>query len=109
MLRRALIILPLARLQSVRISQGPVDRALRVANLTGHTVLGQVSGAIGIIDRDDALLAWQQVEAAAIAEAASDRSHRWDEAAAFVDAAEDRLIQGDQMQAGGVPAREEER
>lgn len=108
-LRRALIILPLARLQSVRISQGPVDRALRVANLTGHTVLGQVSGAIGIIDRDDALLAWQQVEAAAIAEAASDRSHRWDEAAAFVDAAEDRLIQGDQMQAGGVPAREEER
>ena len=29
LLRRALVILPLARLQSVRISQGPVDRALR--------------------------------------------------------------------------------
>lgn len=78
-LRRALVILPLARLQSVRISQGPVDRALRVANLTGHTVLGPVSGGIGIIDRDAAVAAWTGTEAAAIAAAAADRSHRWGE------------------------------
>ncbi len=105
MLRRALVILPLARLQSVRISQGPVDRALRVANLTGHTVLGQVSGAVGIIDRADALDAWQRIEAAAIAEASSDRSHRWDEAAALDDALTGRMIQGDDDQAGGCSAR----
>ncbi|ODT42749.1 MAG: hypothetical protein ABS62_02460 [Microbacterium sp. SCN 70-200] len=80
-LKRELVILPLARLQSVRIAQGPIDRALRVANLTGHTVLGPVSGGIGIIDRDDALAAWQATEDAALAAAAADRSHRWDEAA----------------------------
>jgi len=105
LLRRALVILPLARLQSVRISQGPVDRALRVANLTGHTVLGQVSGAVGIIDRADALDAWQRIEAAAIAEASSDRSHRWDEAAALDDALTDRMIRGDDDQAGAFSAR----
>lgn len=105
LLRRALVILPLARLQSVRISQGPVDRALRVANLTGHTVLGQVSGAVGIIDRADALDAWQRIEAAAIAEASSDRSHRWDEAAALDDALTDRKIRGDDDQAGAFSAR----
>lgn len=79
-LRRALAILPLARLQSVRIVQGPVDRALRVANLTGHTVMGPVAGGIGIIDRDDALAAWHATERAALAAAATDHSHRWDEA-----------------------------
>ncbi|RLK52409.1 PH domain-containing protein [Microbacterium telephonicum] len=79
-LRRALVLLPLARLQSVRISQGPIDRALDVANLTGHTVLGQVSGTLGILDRTAAQQAWAQVAAGAVAAAATDRSHRWDAA-----------------------------
>jgi len=78
-LRRAVVILPLARLQSIRISQGPVDRALDVANLTGHTVLGQVSGSLGILDREDAYRVWQGAAEAAIVAAASDHSHRWDE------------------------------
>ncbi|WP_240191131.1 PH domain-containing protein [Microbacterium hominis] len=78
MIWRSLIILPLARLQSVGISQGPLDRARRVANLTGHTVAGQVAGAVGIIDRDDAYGLWQRIAAAVIAAAATDRSHRWD-------------------------------
>lgn len=78
-LRRALVILPLARLQSVRIDQGPLDRALRVANLTGHTVMGQVSGRVGIIERDAALAAWRDTETAAVTAAARDRSHRWEE------------------------------
>ena len=99
-LRRVLVILPLARLQSVRIAQGPLARSRRVANLTGHTVLGQVSGAVGTIDRDQALAAWQQIESAALAEASTDRSHRWDETAALGDALTDRVIQGDQVQAG---------
>lgn len=79
-LQRALVILPLARLQSVRISQGPVDRALKVANLTGHTVLGPVTAKVGIIDRDTALDAWSTTETRTISAAARDRSHRWDEA-----------------------------
>ncbi|MGV9195332.1 PH domain-containing protein [Microbacterium sp. MC2] len=76
--RRALVMLPLARLQSVRISQGPIDRRVGVANITGHTVLGQVSGALGIIDRDDALQLWERTAAGVIVAAAGDRSHRWD-------------------------------
>ncbi|MBM7464265.1 putative membrane protein [Microbacterium dextranolyticum] len=78
-IRRGLVLLPLARLQSVRISQGPLDRALRVANLTGHTVIGRVSGGLGIIDRDDALAVWNDIEASVIDAAARDRSHRWEE------------------------------
>lgn len=76
-LRRALVVLPLARLQSVRISQGPIDRACDLANLTGHTILGPVSGALGVIDRRDALDAWDAIAHAAVAAAAGDRSHRW--------------------------------
>lgn len=77
-LRRTLVILPLARLQSARISQGPVDRALSLANLTGHTVLGPVSGSLGVIDRDDALDVWERTAAAVVSASAADRSHRWD-------------------------------
>ncbi|GAA3905208.1 hypothetical protein GCM10022382_10150 [Microbacterium invictum] len=76
--RRALVMLPLARLQSVRIGQGPVDRRNRVANITGHTVLGQVSGTLGIIDRDDAMRAWESTAAGVIVASADDRSHRWE-------------------------------
>ena len=79
-LRRALVILPLARLQSLRIGQGPVDRAAGVAGIVGHTVLGPVSGSLGILDRDAVYRLWQDGAAAVIAAAAGDRSHRWDEA-----------------------------
>lgn len=78
-LRRALVLLPLARLQSLRISQGPVDRALDVANITGHTVLGQVSGSLGILDRAAVVTVWRDAAAAVIAAASRDHSHRWDE------------------------------
>ncbi|MBF4562843.1 PH domain-containing protein [Microbacterium sp. VKM Ac-2870] len=78
MIWRSLIILPLARLQSTALAQGPVDRACRVATLTGHTVAGQVPGGIGVLDRDDAVSLWQQIAGATITAAASDRSHRWD-------------------------------
>jgi len=85
---RSLVILPLARLQSVALAQGPVDRALRAAGVTAHVVAGQVRGSIGALDRDDAVDVWRQTAAAVVAAAASDRSHRWDaepEAPAVVD------------------------
>lgn len=75
---RSLVILPLARLQSVALSQGPIGRSRRVANLTGHTVVGQVPGAVGVLDRDDAVAVWRQAAVAVVTAAASDRSHRWD-------------------------------
>ena len=76
-LRRALVVLPLARLQSIRLSQGPVDRALDVANITGHTVLGQVSGSLGILDRAAAVALWTDAAAAVTAASSRDHSHRW--------------------------------
>ncbi|MFB8891924.1 PH domain-containing protein [Microbacterium plantarum] len=90
MLRRGLIwrmlaVLPLARLQSVALHQGPVSRALRVATLRAHTVSGPVLTAVAGIDRDDVIAAFERVAHVAVSAAASDRSHRWAEVA---DAAE---------------------
>ncbi|MCT9001707.1 PH domain-containing protein [Microbacterium memoriense] len=77
-LRRTLVILPLARLQSVRIAQGPLARLARTAAVTGHTVLGQVSGHLGAVDAGDAYELWSHVAAGSVAAAADDHSHRWD-------------------------------
>ena len=74
---RTLAVVPLARMQSLEVSQGPVDRALRVANIRAHTVVGRVSGSLGILDRDDALRLFDDGERAAIGAVATDRSHRW--------------------------------
>ena len=74
---RRLAIFPLARLQSVDIHQGPLARALSVAGIRAHTILGRVSGSLEVIDRDAALGLFKNAEAAALSAAAGDRSHRW--------------------------------
>jgi putative membrane protein len=79
---RKLAVFPLARAQSFAVHQGPIARALRVASFRVHTILGRVSGALGAIDRDAALLLFSSAEAAAVVAAASDRTHRWADAAA---------------------------
>lgn len=75
-----LTILPLARLQSVRISQGPIDRKLGLAGLTGHTVLGPVSGTIESLDHAEAYTLWNKITAAAV-DAASGESQGAEDAA----------------------------
>lgn len=77
-----MIVLPLARLQSLAISQGPLARGVRVARLTGHTVLGPVTGTVGALDRDDAQAVWAAASVRAVEAARADRSHRWAEAEA---------------------------
>ncbi|MFT4136757.1 PH domain-containing protein [Microbacterium sp.] len=77
LLRRSLVVLPLARLQSVRIAQGPLARTLDLASVRGHTVLGPVPGALGALDRAATMRVWSDAAAGAIAAAAGDRSHRW--------------------------------
>jgi putative membrane protein len=77
LLHRRLAIFPLARTQSIGIAQGPIARMFRVASLHVHTVAGRVSGQLTGIDRDAALAAFEDVEAAAVAAASTDRSHRW--------------------------------
>ena len=74
---RNLAVFPLARMQSIGVEQGPLDRALSVAGVRAHTISGRVSGRLGIIDRDAALGLFDDAEAAALAAAAADHSHRW--------------------------------
>ncbi len=74
---RKLAILPLARLQSVGVYQGPVDRMLGVAAVRGHVVAGPVYPNVSAVDRDAALGLFRDVARGAIAAAASDRTHRW--------------------------------
>src|SRR5690606_5438216 len=61
----------------IRVAQGPVDRVMNVASITGHTVLGTVSGTLGLLDREPAVALWQDGAAAVVAAAGRDRSHRW--------------------------------
>lgn len=76
-LHRRLAIFPLARTQSVGLSQGPIARAFTVAALHVHTVAGRVSGRLTGIDRDAAVQVFADVERGGIAAASVDRSHRW--------------------------------
>jgi putative membrane protein len=85
---RTLAILPLARMQSVSVRQGPLYRTLRLAGTNAHTIIGPVSGRLGALDRDAALELFATVEANTIAAAARDRTHRWADADPEPDAPE---------------------
>lgn len=78
---RKLAILPLARLQSIGLQQGPLDRMSRVASLRAHVVTGPVYANLSAIDRDRALRLFEDSSRAAVAAASGDRSHRWAEEA----------------------------
>jgi putative membrane protein len=74
---RELILVPLARLQSVGISQGPVARMLRLASARLHTVSGPVSASLGVLDVGEAVLLFDLISSGAIASARADTSHHW--------------------------------
>lgn len=74
---RSLTLVPLARLQSIALEQGPLERLWRVVTVRAHTVAGAVYTGIGAIDRDDAVGLFERVARDAVAAAAGDRSHRW--------------------------------
>jgi putative membrane protein len=74
---RSLAIVPLARMQSIAVHQGPIERMLEVATVRAHTVTGTVYTGIGAIDRLDALALFAEAEEGAIASSARDRTHRW--------------------------------
>lgn len=74
---RKLAIFPLARLQGVSLSQGPVDRAQRVSGAQIHSVQGIITGKISALELSDALFLIDGVSAAAVAAASTDHSHRW--------------------------------
>jgi putative membrane protein len=74
---RSLVVVPLPRVQSVRVAQGPVERTLRLAKVHVHTVHGPVIARAGALDTRDAMALWADTESLAIAAAAADTSHRW--------------------------------
>jgi len=74
---RRIVILPLARLQSFGLYQGPLDRLTGVTNGRAHVVQGPVTPFLAAIDRDVALRLFDDVARASVRAAQSDRTHRW--------------------------------
>ncbi len=74
---RKLTILPLARIQSVQVTQGPLERLLRLASARVHTVLGPVTPTLPTLAKDEAAALFERASAAAVRAAAEDHSHRW--------------------------------
>nr|WP_244962914.1 PH domain-containing protein [Cryobacterium roopkundense] len=71
---RELILVPLARLQSVRISQGPIQRRLGLAHAHLHTVAGPVTATVSNMHRDEAVRLFDVVSTGAISSADLDTS-----------------------------------
>jgi putative membrane protein len=82
---RKLSVLPLARLQSFAVHQGPVDRMLRVASVNGHVVTGPVWTQLAAIDGSEAIALFEDVSRGAVRAASGDRSHRWAEESTLVE------------------------
>lgn len=74
---RELALVPFARVQSVGLSQGPIQRRLSLGGVQLHTVAGPVSARLGVIDRLVSAELFEQLATGAVASAASDTSHHW--------------------------------
>jgi putative membrane protein len=74
---RELVLVPLARLQSVAVRQGPVQRMLGLASVRLHTVSGPVYATLPVVGIDESVHFFESVAADAISSAQSDTSHRW--------------------------------
>lgn len=74
---RSLGIFPTARAQSVKMSQGPVDRLARVGSLQIHTVPGQFNGILAAVDTQNLMKVWRETESAMLIAAQQDHTHRW--------------------------------
>ncbi|WP_158865984.1 PH domain-containing protein [Leifsonia sp. AG29] len=79
---RSLAIVPLARLQSLELEQGPLDAALSLAGARFHTVSGPVRPRLAAIDAKRSVDLFERVSERAIVAAGADRSHRWGSAPA---------------------------
>lgn len=76
-LSRSLAVMPLARVQSVALSRGPVRRMLRLASVRVHTLAGPVTVELPVADADEAATLFERLAVDAVAWAGADESHRW--------------------------------
>lgn len=76
-LRRELVVVPDARMQSVSLRQGPFERLLRVATVHPHVVSGPVRTRLRLVDVDRAQQLFGELAATGIGARRIDVSHRW--------------------------------
>lgn len=76
-LRRHLTIVPIARVQSVSLHQGPAERMIDVARIEPHVVTGPVHPRLGLVDRRTAERLFTDLARAGRAARSTDVSHRW--------------------------------
>ena len=74
---RSLIIVPLARTQSVALQVGWLRRRLRLATLRLHTVAGPITPELGAVDETVAAEYFDRIAAAAVDSGSRDTTHRW--------------------------------
>jgi putative membrane protein len=74
---RHLVIVPHARLQSIALRQGPIERRLGVNRIQAHTVAGPVDTELGVVDRDTSVRLFEDLAVSAATSGRVDRSHRW--------------------------------
>jgi putative membrane protein len=74
---RELVIVPLARLQSVALQVGWLRRRLRLATLRLHTVAGPITPVIGGVDQSVAHDFFARIAEAASERGRTDTSQRW--------------------------------
>lgn len=76
---RKIDLLPLARMVSFAVSQGPVERMLRLASARAHTVIGPITATLPSIGTAEAARLFEQVSAGIVVASRTDHSHRWAE------------------------------
>ena len=79
---RQLVAVPAARIQSLRIEQGPFSRALDLCTLALDTVAGPVSATLSVLDRAGSITAFDAISRAATAAGALEDGSRGSHAAA---------------------------
>jgi putative membrane protein len=77
---RKVDLLPLARMVSFAVSQGPIERMLRLASARAHTVLGPITATLPAIGTAESAHMFEQVSAGIVAATREDHSHRWAQA-----------------------------
>lgn len=76
-LHRELVIVPDARMQSVSLRQGPLEKLLRVATVHPHVVHGPVSTRLRLIDLARAQQLFDELALTGVGARRVDVSHRW--------------------------------
>ncbi|PPH59707.1 hypothetical protein C5D25_12710 [Rathayibacter sp. AY1D7] len=74
---RRVAVVPLARMQSVGVQQGPLQRLLGLASARVHTVAGPVTPLVPVMSAADGLAFFESLATAAVRPAHRDARHKW--------------------------------